>query len=151
MQLRLRPVDHRPEEMPPWHVPLRTATWSPCFELAQSPPMHHGHAISVDMCFSLIWAKNLEIIDSGVKERIFNVFRKAGLSCMHPWFTEKSLLYGTDTIMARRHGDLYATLPDGNISTVRYGMIADFQAKGKSREDGRKKLDASLTQALIDH
>ena len=30
-------------------------TWSPCYELSRSPPLHHGHAISVDMCFSMTW------------------------------------------------------------------------------------------------
>merc|ERR1719238_1318866 len=32
-------------------------TWSPVYELTAKPmPIHHGHAISIDMCFSATWA-----------------------------------------------------------------------------------------------
>merc|ERR1719498_1249941 len=32
-------------------------TWSPVYELTPKPvPLHHGHAISIDMCFSATWA-----------------------------------------------------------------------------------------------
>ena len=132
-------------------------TWSPCYELAQSPPMHHGHAIAVDMCFSLTWAEKLGYVDSALKERVFNVFRRIGLSLMHPWFNEASLKYGTDTIMARRDGDLYAAIPDGEVGKCRYVMIGDFHT-GPQKKDGevtweeaRSAMDASLEEALIAH
>jgi len=133
-------------------------TWSPCYELAQSPPMHHGHAIAVDMCFSLTWAEKLGYVDSALKERVFNVFRRIGLSLMHPWFDEASLKKGTDTIMARRDGDLFAAIPDGQVGVCRYVMIGDFQdgpqnkSGGEvSREEARAAMDASLEEALIAH
>merc|ERR1719316_1127352 len=114
--------------------------------------MHHGHAIAVDMSFSLTWAERLGYIDTALKERVFNVFRRVGLSLMHPWFNEKTLLKGTDTIMARRDGDLYAAIPDGEIGCCRYVMIDDFQQAGTlSVAEGRKKMDASLAAALKAH
>jgi predicted O-methyltransferase YrrM len=133
-------------------------TWSPCYELAQSPPMHHGHAIAVDMCFSLTWAENLGYVDSALKERVFDVFRRLGLSVMHPWFTDKALKYGTDTIMARRDGDLYAAIPDGEVGKCRYVMIHDFHTgpqnksgKEVSWEEARAAMDASLEEARLAH
>merc|ERR1719428_774317 len=118
-------------------------TWSPCYELAQSPPMHHGHAIAVDMCFSLTWAEQLGYVDAALKERVFNIFRRLGLSLMHPWFTNATLKKGTDTIMARRDGDLYAAIPDNEIGKCRYVMVNDFA--------DRSALDKSLQEGLLAH
>ena len=72
-------------------------------------------------------AEKLGYVDSSLKERVFNVFRRIGLSLFHPWFNEASLKKGTDTIMARRDGDLYAAIPDGQVGVCRYVMIGDFQ------------------------
>jgi len=126
-------------------------TWSPCYELAQSPPMHHGHAIAVDMSFSLTWAERLGYIDSALKERVFDLFRSLGLSLMHPWFNEKTLKKGTDTIFARRDGDLYAAIPDGQIGKCRFVMVEDFLTDGISFEEGHARLDKSLEEALQAH
>jgi len=133
-------------------------TWSPCYELARSPPMHHGHAIAVDMCFSLTWAERLGYVDSALKERVFNIFRRLGLSLMHPWFNERTLKKGTDSIMARRDGDLFAAIPAGEIGKCQYVMIGDFQngpqntsGKEMTKAEGRAAMDASLEEALAAH
>merc|ERR1719428_436152 len=55
-------------------------TWSPAYELSRSPPMHHGHAISVDMCFSATWAAKEGWISTELRDRIHSQFRRAGLS-----------------------------------------------------------------------
>jgi len=79
-------------------------------------------------------------------------------SLYHPWFTEASLKYGTDTIMARRDGDLYAAIPDGQVGVCRYIMIDDFQTGPQnksggevSRQEARTAMDASLEEALVAH
>lgn len=118
-------------------------TWSPCYELSQSPPLHHGHAISIDMCFSMTWAAKEGWVSEALRDRVHSVFRRANLSMYHPWFTTEKLHYGTETIMARRDGDLFAAIPDKEIGNTRYIMKADF--------GGRPGLDASLEAGLDAH
>jgi predicted O-methyltransferase YrrM len=89
---------------------------------------------------------------------VFNIFRRLGLSVMHPWFDEKSLKKGTDTIMARRDGDLYAAIPDNEIGKCRYVMIHDFHTGPQKKEgsnptweEARAAMDASLEAGLVAH
>jgi predicted O-methyltransferase YrrM len=119
-------------------------TWSPVYELTPKPvPLHHGHAISIDMCFSATWAAKEGWISEGLRDRIHAQFRRAGLSRHHDCFTTEKLHYGTKTILERRDGDLYAAIPDGQLGTCRFIGKADF----KSRAD----MDASLEAALDTH
>merc|ERR1719463_319442 len=119
-------------------------TWSPVYELTPKPvPLHHGHAISIDMCFSATWAANEGWITEALRDRVHAQFRRAGLSLYHECFTSEKLLYGTKTIMERRDGDLYAAIPDGQIGKCRFLMRGDF----KTRAD----MDASLERALETH
>jgi len=119
-------------------------TWSPVYELTPKPvPMHHGHAISVDMAFSATWAANEGWISESLRDRVHAQFRRAGLSRHHECFTTEKLHYGTKTILERRDGDLYAAIPDGQIGKCRYIMLKDF----KSRAD----MDASLAAGLEKH
>merc|ERR1719310_2463174 len=119
-------------------------TWSPVYELTPKPvPMHHGHAISVDMAFSATWAAQEGWISEAVRDRVHAQFRRAGLSLMHDCFTNEKLHYGTKTILERRDGDLYAAVPDGQIGKCRYGMTYDFKS--------RAEMDASLESALDLH
>ena len=111
------------------------------YELTPKPvPMHHGHAISVDMCFSATLAAQEGHITEAVRDRIHAQFRRAGLSRHHECFTTEKLHYGTKTILERRDGDLYGAIPDGEIGKCRYVMTADFA----SRADMDAKLEAAL-------
>merc|ERR1719321_1962271 len=119
-------------------------TWSPVYELTPKPvPMHHGHAISVDMAFSATWAAKEGWISEAVRDRVHAQFRRAGLSLHHDCFTTEKLHYGTKTILERRDGDLYAAVPNGQIGKCRFIGKKDF----KSRAD----MDASLEAALDLH
>merc|ERR1719316_1042084 len=119
-------------------------TWSPVYELTPKPvPLHHGHAISIDMCFSATWAAQEGWISEEVRDRILNIFHNAGLSLYHPSFSIEKLHYGTDTIMQRRDGDLYAAVPDGEVGKCRFIMVKDFAS--------RAEMDASLESALELH
>merc|ERR1719388_621678 len=116
-------------------------TWSPVYELTPKPvPLHHGHAISIDMCFSATWAAQEGWISEALRDRVHAQFRRAGLSLYHECFTTEKLHYGTKTILERRDGDLYAAVPDGQIGKCRYGMVNNFKS--------RAEMDASLESAL---
>merc|ERR1711937_797530 len=116
-------------------------TWSPVYELTPKPvPLHHGHAISIDMAFSATWAAKEGWISESLRDRIHAQFRRAGLSRHHECFTTEKLHYGTKTILERRDGDLYGAIPDGEIGKCRYVMTADFA----SRADMDAKLEAAL-------
>jgi 3-dehydroquinate synthase len=119
-------------------------TWSPVYELTPKPyPMHHGHAISVDMAFSATWAAKEGWISESLRDRIHDSFRRVGLSLYHPSFTVENLHYGTTTILQRRDGDLYAAIPDGEIGKCRFINTPDFE--------NRAALDASLEAGLKAH
>merc|ERR1719310_1404182 len=119
-------------------------TWSPVYELTPKPvPLHHGHAISIDMAFSATWAANEGWITEAVRDRVHAQFRRAGLSLYHECFSSEKLLYGTKTIMERRDGDLYAAIPDGEVGKCRFIYLKDFAS--------RADMDASLERALQVH
>merc|ERR1719197_1133735 len=119
-------------------------TWSPVYELTPKPvPLHHGHAISIDMCFSATWAAQEGWISTELRDRVHAQFRRAGLSRYHESFTVEKLHYGTKTIMQRRDGDLYAAIPNGEIGKCRFIMKGDFKSAAE--------LDASLEAGLLEH
>jgi len=119
-------------------------TWSPVYELTPKPvPLHHGHAISIDMAFSATWAAELGYITEALRDRVHAQFRRAGLSLYHECFTTEKLHYGTKTILERRDGDLYAAIPDGQLGKCRYVMTTDFAS--------RAEMDESLGKALEVH
>jgi len=105
--------------------------------------MHHGHAIAIDMTFSATWAAKEGWISEELRDKVHAIFRKIGLSLYHPSFTVAKLHYGTETILQRRDGDLYAAIPDTEIGKCRYIMLDDFK--------DRYALNASLEAALLVH
>merc|ERR1711937_16842 len=110
---------------------------------AKTVPLHHGHAIAIDMCFSASWAANEGWISEELRDRVHALFRNSGLSLYHDCFTAEKLHYGTKTIMERRDGDLYAAIPDNEIGKCRYIMLKDFGS--------RAEMDASLERGLEAH
>merc|ERR1719159_226329 len=119
-------------------------TWSPVYELTPKPvPLHHGHAISIDMAFSATLAAQEGYISESLRDRVHAQFRRAGLSRHHDCFTTEKLHYGTKTILERRDGDLYAAIPDGEVGKCRFIMVKDFAS--------RAEMDASLESALELH
>jgi len=119
-------------------------TWSPVYELTPKPqPLHHGHAIAIDMSFSATWAAKEGWISESLRDRVHANFRNLGLSLYHPSFTIDKLHYGTTSILQRRDGDLYAAIPDKEIGKCRYINTDDFK--------NRAALDASLEAGLRAH
>ena len=102
--------------------------------------MHHGHAIAIDMCFSMTWAAKEGCITEELRDRVPDLFLQCGLSWYHPSFTPDRLHDGTTTVLQRRDGDLSAAIPDKEIGHCRYINIGDFK--------DRAALYASLESAL---
>merc|ERR1712203_588723 len=52
-------------------------TWSPVYELTPKPhPLHHGHAIAVDMSFSATWAAKEGWISEELRDRVHGIFKR---------------------------------------------------------------------------
>lgn len=92
-------------------------TWSPTLELAVVPALMHGHAISVDMCYSATLALHLGHLSQAMHTRMLSLFSKFGLALDHPAFTKALLHQGTEATIATRDGKLRAPIPTGNLGT----------------------------------
>lgn len=55
-------------------------TWSPMIELAITPALMHGHAISIDMCFSATLANTLNLLPEESYRRFLSIFSTFGLA-----------------------------------------------------------------------
>ena len=92
-------------------------TWSPVLELAVSPPLLHGHAISVDMCFSATLANQQGLLPNVQYMRFLEVFSKLGLALDHPAFTLDLMKKGSHATIATRDGKLRAPVPTGALGS----------------------------------
>ena len=92
-------------------------TWSPILELAGSPPLLHGHAISVDMCFSATLANQLGLLSTIQYMRFLDVFSKLGLALDHPASTLDLMMKGSHATIATRDGKLRAPVPTDTLGS----------------------------------
>ena len=106
-------------------------TWSPLLELAVDPPLMHGHAISVDMCFSASLAHVLGYLPQDCYARFLQVFSKFGLALDHPAFTLKLMEDATASTIATRAGQLRAPVPLEGLG--KHTILQ--QVERKSREE----------------
>ncbi|KAF2466625.1 Dehydroquinate synthase-like protein [Lindgomyces ingoldianus] len=98
-------------------------TWSPVLELAPKPVLLHGHAISVDMCYSISISQVLGHIDEEHANEFLKVFSDLGLALDHPAFTEELMLKATASTIATRDGKLRAPIPTGKLGE--YEILAN--------------------------
>ena len=98
-------------------------TWSPVLELAVQPPLMHGHAIAVDMCFSATLARHLGLLSEQAQTRFLEVFSSSCLALDHPAFTLDLLRTATSSTIATRDGHLRAPVPTGDLGT--YQILRD--------------------------
>jgi len=87
-------------------------TWSPTLELLPRVPLRHGHAISIDMAFSVTLAWKRGYITIEERDQILNLFSKVGLSIDHDLFDENLLWKGLQSIILTRDGLLRAAVPN---------------------------------------
>ncbi|KAH7399690.1 hypothetical protein BKA66DRAFT_589702, partial [Pyrenochaeta sp. MPI-SDFR-AT-0127] len=87
--------------------------WSPVLQLAPKPVLLHGHAISVDMCYSISISQVMGLIDEEHAYEFLKSFSHLGLALGHPAFTEDLTLKATASTIAGRDGKLRAPAPIG--------------------------------------
>lgn len=85
-------------------------TWSPVLELEASPTLLHGHAISVDMCFSAVLACYLGYLTDEALMEFLELFSRLGLSIDHPAFTLDLMERATSSTIATRDNHLRAPI-----------------------------------------
>lgn len=86
-------------------------TWSPTLELAPDNPMFHGHAISVDMAFSVTVAERRGLLSAAERDRVLRLMNRLGLAIDSPYLTPVLVEKATASIMQTRDGLLRAALP----------------------------------------
>ncbi|MFC0112516.1 iron-containing alcohol dehydrogenase [Kibdelosporangium aridum] len=95
-------------------------TWSNMFELVAD--LRHGHAVSVEMCFSARVAALMGWINEEQVDRIVELCRALGLAVYHPVLDDIDLLTRAQESVRRRRGGkgLYAPLPRNEIGECDY-------------------------------
>jgi 3-dehydroquinate synthetase len=98
-------------------------TWSPMLELEADPPLLHGHAIAIDMCFSVSLALLIGKIRDDAAQTFLNLFSNLGLALDHPSFTASLLHRATASTTATRNGQLRSPIPTEKLGT--YEILAN--------------------------
>lgn len=116
-------------------------TWSPVLELAISPPLLHGHAISVDMCFSAALARHLGLLSFDQYNRFLQVFSTLGLALDHPAFTLKLMKQATNATIATRDGRLRAPVPTKQLGSHEILQMVDEEILTKVWEEHKSAME----------
>lgn len=86
-------------------------TWSPTLELAPDNPMFHGHAISIDMAFSVTLAEHRGLLTAAERDRVLRLMSRLGLAIDSPYLTPALIEKATSSILQTRDGLLRAAVP----------------------------------------
>jgi demethyl-4-deoxygadusol synthase len=105
-------------------------TWSPTLELLPDPPYRHGHAISIDMAYSMTLAERRGYVSEADRDRVFWLLSRLGLALDSPHLTPELLREGTRSIVQTRGGLLRAAVPRpiGTCSFVNDLAAAEAEA-----------------------
>ena len=87
-------------------------TWSPTLELTPKIPLRHGHAINIDMAFSVTIAWKRGLIDIEERNRILGLMSRVGLTLDHELFNIDLVWKATKSIMLTRDGHQRAAMPN---------------------------------------
>lgn len=87
-------------------------TWSPTLELTPPIPLRHGHAINIDMAFSvtIAWKRGLITIEE--RDCILRLMSRVGLTLDHELFEIELIWKATKSIMLTRDGQQRAAMPN---------------------------------------
>ncbi|TKY86754.1 hypothetical protein EX895_004394 [Sporisorium graminicola] len=77
---------------------------SPTLELAPFPPLRHGHAVTIDMAWSVTLAHMRGYITDADRDEWFGLAASVGLSVDHPLLTDQLILEGNEAIKKTRDG-----------------------------------------------
>ena len=86
-------------------------TWSPTLELAPEVPIRHGHAVTVDMAYSVTLAHLRGYISAADRDRVLGLMSRLGLAVDSPYLTLDLLREATESITQTRDGLLRAPVP----------------------------------------
>jgi 3-dehydroquinate synthetase len=86
-------------------------TWSPTLELTPEVPMLHGHAVAVDMAYSVTLAEQRGYISAADRNRVLRLMSRLGLAIDSPYLTRDLLHAATESIIQTRDGRLRAAVP----------------------------------------
>ncbi|WVR04198.1 hypothetical protein IAU60_001198 [Kwoniella sp. DSM 27419] len=90
-------------------------TWSPTLELAPQIPLRHGHAITIDMAYSITLAHARGILSDEQRDQWFTLVTSVGLSVDHELFDDEMISIATDAIKKTRDGKQRFAIPDGEF------------------------------------
>jgi 3-dehydroquinate synthase len=115
-------------------------TWSPVLELAVKPLLLHGHAVAIDICFSVTLAKMLGRISNATQSRVFGLFSRLGLGLDHPDFTLELMKKGTKATIATRDQLLRAPIPTKDLGTYEILPLVDEQILENAWREHKKEM-----------
>ncbi|ORX40316.1 hypothetical protein BD324DRAFT_648899 [Kockovaella imperatae] len=90
-------------------------TWSPTLELTPRIPLRHGHAITIDMAYSITLAHSRGLINDVQRDEWFHLISSVGLSMDHEAFDEQLIEAATEAIKKTRDGKQRFAVPDGEF------------------------------------
>ncbi|KAJ9125158.1 hypothetical protein QFC22_000112 [Naganishia vaughanmartiniae] len=90
-------------------------SWSPTLELTPKVPLRHGHAINIDMAYSITLAHKRGLLNEAQRDEYFNLVTSIGLSIDHECFNEELIVIATQAIMKTRDGKQRLAIPDGEF------------------------------------
>ncbi|CEH15680.1 Pentafunctional AROM protein [Ceraceosorus bombacis] len=77
---------------------------SPTLELAPFPPLRHGHAITVDMSYTIIMSHARGLLTDAERDEWFTLAQGVGLTIDHPSLDNELLHRSVEAIMKTRDG-----------------------------------------------
>lgn len=92
-------------------------TWSPVLELVAVPTLLHGHAVSIDMCYSASVACILGYMSESAKIRFLTICSAIGLALDHHALTIDLVKEATGRAIATRNGSIRLPLPLTKLGT----------------------------------
>jgi len=95
-------------------------TWSPTLELTPRIPLRHGHAITIDMAYSITLAHSRGLINDAQRDEWFTLVSSVGLSMDHEDFTEELIAVATEAIKKTRDGKQRFAVPDGQFGQCKF-------------------------------
>jgi len=95
-------------------------TWSPTLELSPRIPLRHGHAITIDMAYSITLAHSRGMINDAQRDEWFGLVSSVGLSMDHDLFTEEMIAVATEAIKKTRDGKQRFAVPDGAFGKCKF-------------------------------
>ncbi|KAK4689040.1 hypothetical protein P7C73_g1081, partial [Tremellales sp. Uapishka_1] len=86
-------------------------TWSPTLELTPKIPLRHGHAITIDMAYSITLAHSRGLVNDAQRDQWFTLVSSVGLSMDHELFDEEMIRIATEAIKKTRDGKQRFAVP----------------------------------------